>query len=313
MRAIEDTNSAMAFIDESGDDYYFLGEGSNTIFTEDYLGSIGKVEIRGITIREEKSAYHIKVAAGENWHQLVRWTLDNNMPGLENLALIPGTVGAAPIQNIGAYGCEVEQFIESVECLNVKNGKIENILHEQCAFAYRSSLFKSQMAGHYLILAVNLALPKQWQPNLTFSALKQHSLTSPKQIFEQVIKIRQAKLPDVSKIGNAGSFFKNPEISTNHLNRLQHKHTDMPFYLQENGQVKIPAAWLIDKLGLKGYQMGDIQVHPNHGLVLTNLNNGTGEELLGVARYVKDAVLEEYNITLENEVRLLGAAGEISL
>jgi UDP-N-acetylmuramate dehydrogenase len=297
----------------SDEPFWILGEGSNCVFTEDYQGTIYKVNLKGIDCQENENYFKISVAAGENWHDFVRWCLKQNIYGLENLALIPGTVGAAPIQNIGAYGVELERFIDHLEYVCLMSGEIKRLNRDQCQFGYRDSIFKKELSSRAIITKVVFALPKHWSPVSQYGELANMTAPSPRDIFNQVVKIRQAKLPDPKQVGNAGSFFKNPIIDKNVVEQLARKWPHIPQYHSTPEKVKIPAAWLIDTLGFKGKKIGGIGCHPNHALVLTNDGTGTGEQLLQLARAIKEAVLSEFSITLENEVRLIGKNGPVDL
>jgi UDP-N-acetylmuramate dehydrogenase len=293
--------------------FYILGEGSNTVFLEDYQGTVIKPAFMGIDFAQTDTQYQLKVGAGENWHQFVLWCMQRQIYGLENLALIPGTVGAAPIQNIGAYGVEIEQFIDRVEYYDLNEKSHKSLNSEGCEFAYRDSVFKKRLADHIVITSVSFVIPKNWQAVLHYGELKALSAPSAMDIFNKVVEVRQSKLPDPKKIGNAGSFFKNPIIDLNHYTRLQQTWPSIPSYPVDNNSVKIPAAWLIDQLGFKGKKIGGVGCHPNQALVLTNDGSGTGEQLLQLARDIKTAVLNEFSILLENEVRLIGKNGPVVL
>lgn len=293
--------------------FCILGEGSNTIFLEDFKGHVVHIAISGVSVKESADCYKLEVGAGENWHELVVWCLKNHIYGFENLALIPGAVGAAPIQNIGAYGLEVEHFVEHLEYVCLNTGKIKRLNHAQCQFGYRESIFKKELASKAIITKVVFALPKHGAPVSHYGELAKLNTPSPEDIFSQVVKIRQAKLPDPRKIGNAGSFFKNPIVDNNVAKQLAKLWPSIPQYPTAQGKVKIPAAWLIDTLGFKGKSVGGIRCHPTQALVLTNTGNGTGEQLLNLAREIKQSVSQEFSIQLENEVQLIGALGLIDL
>ncbi|MDF2178577.1 UDP-N-acetylmuramate dehydrogenase [Aliiglaciecola sp. CAU 1673] len=294
--------------------FYILGEGSNTIFLEDYEGCILQVCLKGVEITEHNDHYMVRVAAGENWHQLVIHLLQEKIFGLENLALIPGTVGAAPIQNIGAYGRELADFCHSVETLHLQNGEKTAIAAVDCQFGYRDSIFKQSEALALLITHVNLRFDKEWKPHNQYGELQAlGEAPSPLEIYNKVVEVRQSKLPDPAKVGNAGSFFKNPVVEGDLFRLLKAKWAEIPGYSQEGGRVKIPAAWLIDTLGFKGKTVGGIACHAKQPLVLINQNHGTGQELLTLARDIRDSVYREFGIVLENEVRLMGKLGLITL
>ena len=223
-------------------------------------------------------------------------------------------MGAAPIQNIGAYGVEVEHFIHQVDFYDLCKQSYRSLNRENCEFAYRDSVFKNCLADRIVITSVTFSIPKIWQAVEHYGELRELSEPSAMDIFNKVIKVRQSKLPDPKKIGNAGSFFKNPIIGLEHYSQLQKTWPSMPSYALDNiAKVKVPAAWLIDKLGFKGKKIGGIGCHPNQALVLTNDGSGTGEQLLQLARAIKSAVLQEFSIVLENEVRLIGKHGPVTL
>lgn len=293
--------------------FYILGEGSNTVFLEDFQGTVIKPNFLGIELKETASHYQLKVGAGENWHQLVAWCLQQGIDGFENLALIPGTVGAAPIQNIGAYGVEIERFIHTVEYFDLFAQTQHSLAAKDCEFAYRDSIFKHQLANKVIITSVTFALPKNWQPVAHYGELKALTNPSATELFNKVVEVRQSKLPDPKKIGNAGSFFKNPHIDIGHFQQLQQRWPAMPSYPIDKETIKVPAAWLIDQLGFKGTKVGGIGCHPKQALVLTNDGTGTGAELLQLAREIKHKVKREFSIELENEVRLMGKNGPVIL
>lgn len=293
--------------------FYILGAGSNTIFLENYQGTVIKPAFLGIDLTHTNTYFLLKVGASENWHQLVLWCMQHNIDGFENLALIPGTVGAAPIQNIGAYGVEIEKFIHHVEYYDLDTESHNRIDSKDCEFTYRGSVFKTRLSGNVIITSVTFAVPKNWQPVTHYGELKELLRPSAKDIFNKVVDMRMQKLPDPSKIGNAGSFFKNPIIALKHYNKLQQSWPSIPSYAFDTESVKIPAAWLIDQLGFKGKKFGGIGCHPHQALVLTNDGSGTGKQLLQLARAIKTAVLHEFTIELENEVTLIGKKGPIVL
>ncbi|AGH47290.1 UDP-N-acetylenolpyruvoylglucosamine reductase [Paraglaciecola psychrophila 170] len=292
---------------------YILGEGSNTVFLEDYEGTVIKPAFMGINFEHTDTHYLLKVGASENWHQLVLWCMQHQIYGLENLALIPGTVGASPIQNIGAYGVEVKKYIQHVEYYDLNDHNHKVLDTQGCEFAYRDSVFKKRLADQVLITTVIFAIPKVWRPVVYYGELQALSEPSAMDIFNKVVEVRQRKLPDPAEIGNAGSFFKNPVITIKHFIHLQKTWPSIPSYPVDTIKVKVPAGWLIEQLGFKGTKIGGIGCHPNQALVLTNDGSGTGEQLLKLARAIKGAVLCEFSIVLENEVRLIGKNGPVIL
>lgn len=290
----------------------FLGEGSNTLFCEAFKGSVVIMRIRGIEVAAHPDNWQLHVGAGENWHQLVRYTLAHQMPGLENLALIPGTVGAAAIQNIGAYGVEFKNFCTYVDLWDLATDQVLRIPSAACGFTYRDSLFKQHSRRGVAIIAVGLTIAKRWQPALSYGELSQLDPTvAPTALFEFVCALRRRKLPDPHKIGNAGSFFKNPAISTQQLNALLVHHPELPFYKLSAQQVKVAAGWLIEKVGLKGCRIGDAAVHHHQALVLVNLGQATSLEVIKLASTVRRQVADCFDIVLTPEVCFMGATGPL--
>ncbi|TRW47987.1 UDP-N-acetylmuramate dehydrogenase [Aliidiomarina halalkaliphila] len=294
------------------DELWILGEGTNTIFTEDFQGKILWIQLRGIEVTEHSDAWSLQVAAGENWHQLVEYTLLHGMPGLENLALIPGSVGAAPVQNIGAYGVELSEFIEAVEGYDLKTGEARYLPKDSCGFSYRESVFKTPEFSHFVITDVHLRIPKDWAPTLSYADLADMpSSSTAHEVMQRVITVRRRKLPDPAEIPNAGSFFKNPVVDHTRLKMLQEKYPTMPVYPVDDQSSKIPAGWLIDKAGLKALQVGDAGVHEQQALVLVNRGAASGQELSQLAHQIIAQVHDIYGVKLEPEVRLLNRSGLI--
>jgi len=293
--------------------FYILGEGSNTLFIDDIAPTIIKMNIRGIEVTETDTSYVIKVAAGENWHHLVSYCLEQHIYGLENLALIPGSVGAAPVQNIGAYGVEFSNLCQSVEWFDFTLQTVKSISNTECGFGYRESIFKHSLKNKGIITAINLCLPKQWVANLSYQGLSElNSSASGEQVFEKVIALRRSKLPDPNVVPNAGSFFKNPIVESDFYLALKKKYENIPSYPQENGQVKLAAGWLIEETGLKGYRQNNVGVHNKQALVLVNYDEGSGSDIIKLAAYVQQQVFEKFNIKLDPEVRMVNESGEIS-
>lgn len=291
-----------------------LGEGSNVLFLEDFAGKVIVNRIRGIDIKEDKDAWLLHVGAGENWHQLVELTLDKGMPGLENLALIPGCAGSAPIQNIGAYGVELKQVCEYVDVVKLAEGTKIRLSAEECQFGYRDSIFKHRYSEGYAIVALGLRLIKNWQPELSYGELKNFDAqtVSARQIFDAVCDMRRNKLPDPHVTGNAGSFFKNPLVDAKKAAELKERYPAMPVYMQTNGEVKLAAGWLIEQCDLKGARYGGAAVHENQALVLINRNNASGSDIAALAKIVRQTVAKRFDIWLEPEVRFIAANGETS-
>ncbi len=292
---------------------FFLGGGSNVLFTQDFDGLIIKVELKGIAIIDEADdRVLLKANAGEGWHSLVMHCVNNNYGGIENLSLIPGTVGAAPIQNIGAYGVEIKEVIEKVEAFDVNTGELLSFNREECCFGYRESIFKSQLKEKYFISSITLSLTKKNHHfNIHYGALqelmKQQKSTdiSIKTISDTVINIRRSKLPDPSLIGNAGSFFKNPTLTINEFELVKKIDTSVPYYATGNQNVKIPAAWLIEQCGWKGKRINNIGVHQHQALVLVNYGEGNGYDIFHLSKAISLSVYEKFGITLSTEVNIL--------
>ncbi|CAN5469369.1 UDP-N-acetylmuramate dehydrogenase [soil metagenome] len=286
-----------------------LGGGSNILLTGDFHGLVLHMCNRGIEVLgEQDDAIHVRAAAGENWHQFVQWTLAHNMPGLENLSLIPGSVGAAPIQNIGAYGVELREFMHELRAFDFDTSEVITLNNAACQFAYRDSIFKHGLLGRAVILDVTFALPKKWQPNVSYADLANelNSLNcttspSPHQISEAVIAVRTRKLPDPAVIGNAGSFFKNPLVSAAQRDALAAVSPNLVSYLQPDGRYKLAAGWLIDQCGWKGRSVGAAGVYEKQALVLVNRGGATGEEIAKLAGLIQNDVRARFDVMLEPE------------
>ncbi|MBE1287505.1 MAG: UDP-N-acetylmuramate dehydrogenase [Alteromonadaceae bacterium] len=293
--------------------FYLLGQGSNTVFIDDYSGTLVLNKLQGISLKESEDAYWLSVASGENWHDLVTWCMDKDIGGFENLALIPGTVGAAPIQNIGAYGVEVGTLIHTVEYYDIHDGTFHTKQADECSFGYRDSIFKQSLYGRAFITCVNFRLPKDYSLATQYGELAALENPTMHDVYSRVIEIRRSKLPDPSVIGNAGSFFKNPVVSQDKANEILAQFPNVPRYPQADGQVKIAAGWLIEQCGFKGTTQGGVQCHPTQALVLTNYKDAKGQDVLTFARTISETVWTKFGIRLENEVRLLGRNGLVEL
>lgn len=291
-----------------------LGEGSNVLFLEDFSGTVIINRIMGIEVREEADAWYLHVGAGENWHHLVQLTLERGMPGLENLALIPGCTGSSPIQNIGAYGIELQSVCNYVDCVELSSGESKRLSAEACRFGYRDSIFKHEYQNRYAITAVGLRLAKNWQPVLTYGDLARldPATVTPKEVFDAVCHMRTSKLPDPKVNGNAGSFFKNPVISAEQADILLSAFPGAPHYPQADGSVKLAAGWLIDQCQLKGVAIGGAAIHHLQALVLINTGQATSDDVVQLAHLVRQRVGEKFNVWLEPEVRFIGCAGEVN-
>ncbi|ETN96844.1 UDP-N-acetylmuramate dehydrogenase [Zhouia amylolytica] len=292
---------------------FILGGGSNMLLTKDIDALVIQVNLKGISILENKNGHAlIKANAGENWHQFVLWTLENDFGGIENLSLIPGNVGSAPIQNIGAYGVELKDVFHSCRAIHIDTQEIKTFSLEDCRFGYRNSIFKTSHKGQYIITSLSLKLTTSaHQLHTEYGAiqntLNEKGISKPsiQDISKAVISIRQSKLPDPDKIGNSGSFFKNPVITDVEFNNFISKHPEAPHYKVSENQVKIPAGWLIEQAGFKGKRFGDAGVHKNQALVLVNHGNATGKEILNLANTIISTVKERFGITLEQEVNII--------
>jgi len=293
-----------------------LGGGSNTLFCEDFVGLVIKVELLGVDIVESEKQYQLQVGAGEDWPQLVSDCIEKGIDGLENLAAIPGVVGAAPVQNIGAYGTELKDFCESVEYIDLHSGELNTLSGSQCLFAYRDSIFKTPALKNALITQVTLNLSKQWQPQRRYGALNNletdEQITA-KKIYQSVCEVRGEKLPDPTQLGNAGSFFKNPVVTQVVADALLANNPNMPSYPQPDDTVKLAAGWLIDQANLKGHQIGGAAVHEKQALVLINRGGATARDIIELAGFVRDTVKQQFDVDLEHEVRFIGAYGETNL
>ena len=296
--------------------HLFLGGGSNILFTKDFDGLVIKTEIKGIErIEEDQSHALLKVGAGEVWHDVVMHCVKNNLGGIENLSLIPGTTGASPIQNIGAYGVEVKDVIKFVDVIELSSGQKKVFTNEECRFGYRESVFKHEQKEKYFISSVTLSVTKENHQLITNYGAIQEKLKAMnvhdarditiQSISDAVIKIRSSKLPDPKVIGNAGSFFKNPSITQEQYASLQQRYPKIPGYSSINQHVKVPAGWLIEQAGWKGKRFDHVGVHEQQALVLVNYGSARGEEILQLANKIQHDVEEKFNITLTPEVNVI--------
>jgi len=289
-----------------------LGGGSNILFTKDFDGLIIKNELKGIQlINENDTEIYLKVASGEVWHEFVLFCIENNYCGIENLSLIPGSVGASPMQNIGAYGVEVKYFITEVEAMHLKSLKITYFSTNDCEFDYRSSIFKTKEKGNYFITSVTFRLNKQPNINTSYGAIQSEleakGISNPtiKDVSDAVIRIRESKLPNPKEIGNAGSFFKNPSVSNEKAEALKNEFPAIPNYPQNNGTTKIAAGWLIEQCGFKGKTFNNYGVHKNQALVLVNYGGAQGKDIYALSETIIDTVQQKFGILLEREVNIL--------
>jgi UDP-N-acetylmuramate dehydrogenase len=291
-----------------------LGEGSNVLFTGDYAGAIVTPAMRGVEVLgDDGTSTRIRVAAGEHWDDFVRWTLSHGHAGLENLILIPGSVGAAPMQNIGAYGVEAGEFIESVEAFDMREHRVVHFDNARCEFGYRDSVFKRH-PDRWLITAVTFRPPRAWAPRIDYAGVRDElkrvgiERPAPVHIADAVVNLRTRKLPDPKLIGNAGSFFKNPLVPAAQAERLRAQHPQLPCWPAPNDLAKLSAAWLIEASGFKGAREGDAGISSRHALVLVNHGHASGEELWALAQRVREGVHARFGVMLEPEPRIIGAA-----
>jgi UDP-N-acetylmuramate dehydrogenase len=290
-----------------------LGGGSNLLFDQERIENpVFWVNIKGIEELEAKGGHVIiKAMAGENWHDFVLWCLQRDYGGLENLSLIPGSVGAAPVQNIGAYGVEVKDTLHQVEALNLNDGMIQHFSLDECELAYRDSIFKGSQRGQWVILSVSFRLTRhEHQLKLGYGAIRETlqaaGIDNPmiQDVSNTVIQIRQEKLPDPKIVPNAGSFFKNPVVNAEIFKDLKHRHPGIPGFELPDGKVKIPAGWLIDQCGWKGRREGNCGVHQQHALVLVNYGNATGADILHLADRIEESVMHSFELSLTPEVNV---------
>lgn len=292
---------------------FILSGGSNILLTDDIDGLVIHINIKGISVEKDfKETVHLRVGAGENWHELVLYCLERDFGGIENLSLIPGCVGTAPMQNIGAYGVEIKDVMVSCEAMHVQTQKMKTFLVQECEFGYRESIFKKAEKGNYIITSIVLSLTKSGHHNLNteYGAIREelskNGVTVPtiKKISEAVIAIRNSKLPNPKLIGNSGSFFKNPVISAGAFNSLRESFDDIPSYPISDNAVKVPAGWLIEKAGFKGKRFGDFGVHKHQALVLVNYGGADGAEILRLANLIQESVKMIFGINIEKEVNI---------
>jgi UDP-N-acetylmuramate dehydrogenase len=287
---------------------FILGGGSNLVLTHDLSACVLKVEVRGRRLLETRDdAWIVEVGAGESWHDTVQWCLEQGLPGLENMALIPGTVGAAPVQNIGAYGIELKDRFDSLDAVDLITGRNVTLSGSHCEFGYRDSVFKQQLAGKSVITRVRLRLPRPWQPVLGYLELERKmaetgiSAPDAQQIFDWVCAIRRAKLPDPAVIGNAGSFFKNPVVTPEQCRDIINRDPEVVHYPMADGSFKLAAGWMIDACGWKGKSIGQAGVYEKQALVLVNRGGANGAEVVTLARAIQESVYGRFGIRLEPE------------
>ncbi|TDN87155.1 UDP-N-acetylmuramate dehydrogenase [Salegentibacter sp. 24] len=291
---------------------FVLGGGSNMLLTQDIDKTVIQIGLKGIElVSESQDEVILKVGAGENWHQFVLYCIEKGYGGIENLSLIPGNVGTAPVQNIGAYGVELKDTFESCQAMRIQTLEMETFSLDQCKFDYRYSIFKGKLKGEYIISSVNFRLSKRnHQLSTTYGSIQaeldKKDIKKPtiKDVSDAVISIRKEKLPDPRELGNSGSFFKNPVVRESEFKKLQGQFPEIPFYTLRANKIKIPAGWLIDQAGLKGFRRGDAGVHKHQALVLVNYGSATGKEILSLSKEIQDKIYGKYGINLEAEVNI---------
>lgn len=322
--AIQQLPDLFAAARAQGLPWLIIGEGSNLLLVGDFEGLVVQPRLHGIrlaisgvadgarAVRDDR--VRVRAGAGENWHRFVQWTLDRGLCGLENLALIPGSVGAAPVQNIGAYGVELRDHLAGVDAFDCQQGGHHHFNVEDCAFGYRDSRFKRE-PDRWLITAVEFDLPRSAPPVLGYAGLREELAArglddpQPRDVFEAVCAIRRRKLPDPAQLANAGSFFKNPVVPELQAAFIADHHPDMPIWPAGEARSKLSAAWLIEQSGLKGHRLGDAGISERHALVLVNHGNASGEQLWALARHVQDTVQARFGVALEPEPRIITASG----
>jgi UDP-N-acetylmuramate dehydrogenase len=292
---------------------FILGGGSNMLLTQDIKALVIHIDLKGKRVIDENEDYAwVESQAGENWHEFVLWTIDQNFGGLENMSLIPGNVGATPVQNIGAYGTEIKDTFVSCAALTSLNLELKTFTKEDCRFGYRESIFKNEVKDQYIITSVVFKLTKQ-NHNINTSygditnELAKNKITIPnlKDVSDAVVAIRKSKLPDPKELGNSGSFFKNPILLKTDFKKIQQQFPQMKYYEVSETEIKVPAGWLIEEAGLKGKRFGDAGIHKNQALVLVNYGKATGQEILNVSKHIQKTIFTKFGIHIEAEVNVI--------
>lgn len=292
---------------------FILGGGSNMLLTKNIEALVIHVDLKGKKIIKENDDFvWVESQAGENWHEFVLWTINQNFGGLENMSLIPGNVGTTPVQNIGAYGTEIKDTFDSCEAMRIENQKMKTFSKEECHFGYRESVFKNEVKDQYIITSVVFKLTKRnHKINTSYgditAELAKNNITNPtlKDVSNAVIAIRQSKLPDPKVLGNSGSFFKNPILLKTDFEKIHHQFPEIKFYEVSETEVKVPAGWLIEQAGFKGKRFGDAGIHKNQALVLVNYGNATGQEILDVSKNIQETIFKTFGIHIEAEVNVI--------
>ena len=304
---------AMILKQFSNEKKFVLGGGSNMLLTQDIDALVIHLDIKGKKIVQEDADFvWVEGQAGENWHEFVLWTIENNFGGLENMSLIPGNVGTTPIQNIGAYGTEIKDTFVSCEAMRIDTQEITTFDNKSCHFGYRESVFKNEVKDQYIITSVVFKLTKRnHKINISYgdinAELAKNNITNPtlKDVSNAVIAIRKSKLPDPKELGNSGSFFKNPIVSKKAFEAIHAKFPEMKYYDVSETEVKVPAGWLIEQAGFKGKRFGDAGIHKNQALVLVNYGNATGQEILTISKTIQETILSTFGILIETEVNVI--------
>jgi UDP-N-acetylmuramate dehydrogenase len=311
VHSIENLNTILK--EHQSEPKFILGGGSNMLLTQDIQSLVIHIDLKGKKVlKEDDDFVWVESQAGENWHEFVLWTIDQNFGGLENMSLIPGNVGTTPVQNIGAYGTEIKDTFVSCEAMTIATQEMKTFTKEDCHFGYRESIFKHEAKDQFIITSVVFKLTKRnHKINTSYGdiskELEKQNVTTPtlKDVSNAVIAIRQSKLPDPAALGNSGSFFKNPIVPKEQYEKAHALHPEMPHYVVSETEVKVPAGWLIEKAGFKGKRFGDAGIHKNQALVLVNYGNATGQEILAVSRDIQTTVLKEFGIAIEAEVNVI--------
>ena len=292
---------------------FILGGGSNMLLTQDINALVIHIDLKGKKIIDENDDFvWVESQAGENWHEFVLWTIDQNFGGLENMSLIPGNVGTTPVQNIGAYGAEIKDHFISCQAISIANQEVRTFQNEECRFGYRESIFKNEVKDQYIITSVVFKLTKRnHKINTSYGdilgELEKNNIHNPslKDVSNAVIAIRQSKLPDPKELGNSGSFFKNPIVPKSDFEKIHQRFPEMKYFEVSATEVKVPAGWLIEQAGFKGKRFGDAGVHKNQALVLVNYGNATGQEILAVSKDIQETVFTTFGIRIEAEVNVI--------
>jgi UDP-N-acetylmuramate dehydrogenase len=312
--AVHNTEQLKTILEQNKSEKKFiLGGGSNMLLTQDINALVIHVDLKGKKIiKEDEDFVWVESQAGENWHEFVLWTIDQNLGGLENMSLIPGNVGTTPVQNIGAYGTEIKDTFDSCEAMTIENQEIKTFTKAECHFGYRESVFKNEAKDQYIITSVVFKLTKRnHKINTSYgditAELAKNNITNPtlKDVSNAVIAIRQSKLPDPKELGNSGSFFKNPILLKSDFEKIHQEFPEMKYYEVSATEVKVPAGWLIEQAGFKGKRFGDAGIHKNQALVLVNYGNATGQEILDVSKNIQETIFKTFGIQIEAEVNVI--------